>query len=60
MLFIIAALVAVAVYFAPTMLQKADITPPATVYNRSGETVAVENLALTNIPNGGRRKLSMV
>ncbi|WP_340121815.1 multicopper oxidase domain-containing protein [Methylobacter svalbardensis] len=35
-------LVAVAVYFVPARLQKAGITPPATVFNRSGETDAVE------------------
>ncbi len=42
LLLLIAALVAVAVYFVPTPLQSADITPPATVFYRSEETVAVE------------------
>lgn len=41
MLFI-PALVAIAVYFAPTLSQRADITPPATIFSHSEETVAVE------------------
>ena len=39
---LIPALVAVAVYFVPVPTQKAGITPPATVFNRTAETVAVE------------------
>ena len=39
---LIPALVAVAVYFVPMPTQKAGITPPATVFNRTAETVAVE------------------
>ncbi|MGZ8160367.1 MAG: multicopper oxidase domain-containing protein, partial [Methylobacter sp.] len=39
---LILALVAVAVYFAPALSQKADITPPATMPNRSAEPAAVE------------------
>lgn len=35
-------LVAVAVYFVPARLQKAGITPPATIFYRSGETDAIE------------------
>ena len=39
---LIPALIAIAVYFLPTRLQQAGITPPATIFNRSEETVAVE------------------
>jgi hypothetical protein len=39
---LIPALIAVAVYFMPAFLQKADITPPATILNRSAETSSVE------------------
>ncbi len=39
---LIAVFIAVTVYFVPTPLQKAGITPPETVFNHSGETVAVE------------------
>ena len=39
---LILALVAIAVYFEPTPLQKSGITPPPTIFNRSAETVAVE------------------
>ncbi|MFI3187863.1 MAG: multicopper oxidase domain-containing protein [Methylococcaceae bacterium] len=42
LLLAIAALVAVAVYFVPTPLQNAGITPPATVFYQSEETAAVE------------------
>ncbi len=38
-----AAFIAVAVYFVPTFAQKAGVTPPATIFYHSAETVAVEN-----------------
>ncbi len=39
---VISGLAASAVYLAPSTLQKSGLTPPATVFNRTGETVAVE------------------
>jgi plastocyanin len=39
---LIGGLFATAIYLVPTLLQKAGLTPPATVFNHTGETVAVE------------------
>ncbi len=39
---LISGLATSAVYLVPSTLQKSGLTPPATVFNRTGETVAVE------------------
>ena len=42
LILLISVLVTIAVFVAPGLQQKAGIAPPATVYNRSGETSSIE------------------